>query len=102
LIAVEYRARIEVPNLPFSEEANHERLFRALLRDHGDLGPVMSWTDDGTATLVVLSADDDNRGSAVEEMVDAVRDSLRESALSHLSPTVAGVEPVDGPAATAA
>lgn len=102
MIAVEYRARIEVPNLPLSREVDHERLFRALLKDHNDLGPVMTWTDDGAATLVVLSLDQDDRDSAVETMIDAVRDSLRASSLSDLSPTVADVEMVDGPAATAA
>jgi hypothetical protein len=102
LIGVEYRARIEVPDLPFSREADHERLFRALLRDHDDLGPVMTWTDDGEATLVVLSLDAKDQDSAVETMVEAVRDSLRASALASLAPTVANIETVDGPAASAA
>lgn len=102
MIAVEYRARIEVPDLPLAREVDHERLFRALLRDHSDLGPVMTWTDDGDATLVVLSLDENDRDSAVEKMIDAVRESLRASSLGSLSPTLADVEMVDGPAASAA
>ena len=62
----------------------------------------MTWSDDGEATLVVLSLDEDDRGSAVEKMIEAVRDGLRASSLGDLSPTVADVEVADGPAASAA
>ena len=62
----------------------------------------MTWTDDGKATLVVLSLDANERDAAVEKMIDAVRDGLRASSLGDLSPTVADVEMVDGPAASAA
>ncbi|HEX3735050.1 MAG TPA: hypothetical protein VHU86_07820 [Solirubrobacterales bacterium] len=100
---MEYRSWIEIPGLAYAQEAEHERLFRALLRDHVDLGPVMSWTDDRTGTLVVLSANGENRSSAVEQMTDAVADALRSSGLDNLTPVASIAEPVvEGQAAATA
>jgi hypothetical protein len=100
-MSMEYRSWIEVPGLPYSEAPDHERLFEALLELHVELGPVMGWTDDGQATLVVLSTDGKSRASAVDEMEEAVADALRSSGLGHLTPTASVVEAVPANAATA-
>jgi hypothetical protein len=91
---MEYRSWIEIPNLAYSQEADHGRLFEALLESHVDLGPVMSWTDDRENTVVVLSVEAKTRASAVIEMEAAVADALRASGLGHLQPTAAVVEAV--------
>ncbi len=100
-MTMDYRAWIEVPGLPYSSEAEHERLFRALLERHLDLGPVMGWTDDGDATRVVLSAPGPNQDAAAEKMVAAVADSLRACGLGQLTPSAAFIEPVAEDAAAA-
>jgi hypothetical protein len=100
-MSMEYRSWIEIPGLPYSHEADHERLFETLLESHLDLGPVMSWTDDGDATLVVLSADAKTQISAAARMTAAVADALRSSGLGHLTPAASNVEAVPADAATA-
>jgi hypothetical protein len=102
-MSMEYRSWIEIPGLAYVQEAEHERLFRTLLRDHVDLGPVMSWTDDGATTLVVLSVDGASRSAAITKMEQAVASSLRSSGLGHLAATASATEPAidDAAAATA-
>lgn len=100
-MSMEYRSWIVVPDLAFSEEATHERLFDALLRDHIDLGPVMSWTRDGNATQIVLSIDADSQRAAATEMTNAVAEALRASGLGHLRALCSEITPVDEAAAAA-
>jgi hypothetical protein len=100
-MSMEYRCWIEIPGLPYSQEADHERLLESLLESHVELGPVMSWSDDRKATLVVLSVDAPTEGSAVAEMEAAVGDSLRSTDLGHLTATPSLVEAVAADATTA-
>lgn len=85
---VEYRGWIKVPDLPYEREKDHERLHAALLADHVDLGPVMTWDDD--ATVVVLATDAEDEAAAASILTGAVSDALHASDLGHLYP--AGVE----------
>jgi hypothetical protein len=102
-MSMEYRGWIEIPGLSYAREIEHERLFRVLLRDHLDLGPAMSWTDDGGATVVVLSTNAESRSSAIGEMTAAIADALRSSDLGNLSSSPSIVEPIfEDPAAATA
>jgi hypothetical protein len=94
-MSMEYRSWIEVPGLPYAEEAGHERLFEVLLRDNVDLGPVMSWSDDGNVTLIVLTTDSKSQAAAVAEMTKAVAQALVSSGLDHLQPVCAAVTKVN-------
>ncbi len=90
---MEFRSWIKVPGLAYEQEVEHERLHKMLLRDHVDLGPVMSWADGGSSTVVVLAIDAADEAAAAGAMSDAVVDSLHASGLGHLYPAAVEVEP---------
>lgn len=96
---VEYRAWIDVPGLPVADEADWQRLMDRLEESHGELGPVGSWEQPDTLT-VVLSTDADTPVAAARELVDAVLDSLQAAGMSEKVPTAMRLEPVteDAPA----
>lgn len=92
---MEYRGWIKVPGLAFEREVEHERLYEMLLRDHVDLGPVMSWEDGGSTTVVLLGIDAEDEAAAAGAMSAAVVDSLHASGLGHLYPAAVEIEPAD-------
>lgn len=92
---MEFRAFIQVPGLPYENEPAHEGLFDVLRRDFGRLGPVMSWTSRGDATVVVLATDAEDESEAAAEMIAAVSMSLHRSNLGNLYPAAIEIEVVD-------
>lgn len=93
MIEMEYRSRIKVPGLPYEREEEHTRLHGVLLRDHLELGPVMSW--EGDATVVVLGIDAEDEAEAAAKLSAAVADSLHSCGLGHLYPAAVEIEPAD-------
>jgi hypothetical protein len=91
---VEFRSWVKIPGLQQEQEQEHERLYELLLRDHVDLGPVMTWRDGGSSTVVVLAADAEDEASAVDLMRSAVANSLHVGGLGYLDPIVVEVESV--------
>jgi hypothetical protein len=91
----EYRARVTIPGLPLTADDQHDALMDALVRDAGELGPVMTWTDDQSATIVILATDAPDEATAAGELLAAVIDSLRSAGLEHLYPTAVELEAVD-------
>lgn len=91
---MEYRAWLTIPGLPFSDEADHERLHRILDRDHGSYGPVMTWTDDGTATQIVLATDAADEAAAADELTSVVAQALHTADLGGLYPARVEIVPV--------
>jgi hypothetical protein len=97
----EYRATIRVADLPFSDEQAWEPLIEHLEQAHGDLGPVIGWTD-GDAELV-LSTDAPDESTAAFEVFTAVTDSLRAVGLTDRYPRYFQLEPLtESPATTVA
>jgi hypothetical protein len=91
----EYRARVTIPGLPLTADDQHNALMDVLVHDAGELGPVMTWTDDWSGTIVILATDAPDEATAAGEMLAAVVDSLRCAALEHLYPTALEMERVD-------
>lgn len=92
-MTVEHRTWLTIPNIPFENESVWEPIITALERDHGDLGPVISFEADGSATIVVAS-DATDAANAARESVAAVVDTLRSVGRGDLYPAAVAVEVV--------
>lgn len=87
--------RVTVPGLPVDDEETWEPFLSRLEEDHGEFGPIMTWTGgypewpDG---VVVLATDADNEEDAVNQLVGVVRQGLKDSGLTEHAPTDVEVE----------
>jgi hypothetical protein len=89
----EYRVWIDVPRLPFADEANWEPLMENLEDRHGDLGPVLGWENE-TRAQFVLACDAEGAAAAAQIAAEAVFDALISCGLHDRYPTSVEVEPV--------
>jgi hypothetical protein len=90
---MEHRVWLTIPNLPFTAEQAWEPIITALERDHGELGPVISFEADGSATIVVAD-DTPDAAHAARGAVAAVVDTLHSLGRGDLYPTAVKVQPV--------
>ena len=90
---MEYRARIEVPELPVEDESRWGPLMDRLVGDCGEFGPVLSW--EGDSVLVVMSTEAADRSTAARRLFDAVTECLVSVGLSDLYPVSVEVELAD-------
>lgn len=93
---MEYRARITVSNLSFTDSVASERFHRQLQTDRPDLGSVFTWSDDRKNTVVILATAANDEAEAAAILTAAVSTGLHESGLGHLYPTAVEVEVVEG------
>jgi hypothetical protein len=90
----EYRLWITVPDLPLGnldDDQPWEPWLEFLERNHGDLGPVLTWDGEGGA-IVIIALDADSEAHAVSTGVDVVSDALHRTGLSDRYPRLVEVE----------
>ena len=92
-MTVEHRIWLTIPNLPFDDEQAWEPIITALEREHGELGPTISFEPDGSATIVVAD-DTPDAAHAARGAIAAVIDTLRAVGRDDLYPTAVEVEVV--------
>jgi hypothetical protein len=92
-MSMEYRIFVEIPGVPLADEASWERLIGWLERNHGDLGPVISW-DDSTTARITVATDAEDAAAAAEIASGAVSRALHATDLGALYPRAIEIEPV--------
>lgn len=88
---MEYRTWTSVANIPFEDEAAWLPLTVHLEREHGDLGPVASWEEDGTLILI-LADEQPDPAAAAESAAHVVSKALHAVGLADRFPSVFQVE----------
>ncbi|MCP9490251.1 MAG: hypothetical protein MSC31_10300 [Solirubrobacteraceae bacterium MAG38_C4-C5] len=89
-MTVEHRTWLTILNLPFDDEQAWEPIITALEREHGELGPTISFEPDGSATIVVAD-DTPDAAHAARGAVAVVIDALRAVGRGDLYPTAVEV-----------
>lgn len=89
--SVEYRIFVQIPGVPLADEPSWERLIGWLERNHGDLGPVLSW-DDSTTARITVATDAEDAAAAAEVASSAVSRALHATDLGALYPRAIEVE----------
>jgi hypothetical protein len=98
---MEFRIFVQILGVPVAEETSWERLIGWLERNHGDLGPVISW-DDSTTARITVATDAEDAAAAAEVASGAVSRALHATDLGALYPRTIEVEPADTKQAVAA
>jgi len=91
---MEYRIFVQIPGVPLADEASWERLIGWLERNHGDLGPVISW-DDSTTARITVATDAEDAAAAAEIASGTVSHALHVTDLGALYPRAIEIEPVE-------
>lgn len=101
-MTMEHRTWLTIPNLPFDDEQAWKPIITALEREHGDLGPGVSFEPDGSATIIIVADDTPDAAHAARGAVTAVVDTLRAVGRGDLYPIAVEVEVVSADEFTAA
>ncbi len=91
---MEYRIFVLVPGVPLADESAWERLIGWLERNHGELGPVISW-DDSTTARITVATNAEDAAAAAEMASSAVARALHAIDLGVLYPRAIEVEAVN-------
>ena len=73
---VEYRVWLKISGLSFEHEEEWGQLLRVLERDHGAFGPVISWSADHAAAVVIVSVNAMNATAASARLTAVVTEAL--------------------------
>lgn len=93
--AMELRARITVPSVPYDRPDLWEPLIERLERDAGQYGPVLTWTDDWDGLVVTMSADVPSNAHLAVDAVQKVARAIRLENLGDAYPSKIEIEPAE-------
>ncbi len=91
---MEYRAWINIPNLPFAEEQVWGPFISFLEESYGEFGPVLGWDTNDLAN-VVMATDAESPSEAAQMLFDAVAVGLRGADLTDRYPSAVRIELVE-------
>jgi hypothetical protein len=90
---MEYRTWTSVADVPFGGESKWLPLTNRLERKHPELGPVVTWQDNATTIVLILTSDEPDPATAAENAARVVSNTLHAADLADHFPTVFRVEP---------